>query len=63
MIWHTLAMPRTNRIEYEGAFHHVMNRGRSHPGSASFSICKIRKEISEGNREKERKLIEKYLVW
>ena len=23
-------MPRPERIEYEGAFHHVMNRGRSH---------------------------------
>ncbi len=23
-------MPRPTRIEYEGAFHHVMNRGRAH---------------------------------
>ena len=23
-------MPRPTRIEYEGAFHHVMNRGRNH---------------------------------
>ncbi len=33
-------MPRPTRIEYEGAFHHVMNRGRAHrnKGQASFDV-------------------------
>ena len=45
-------MPRPTRIEYEGAYHHVMNRGRSHQnifnGSLYFeAFISTLKEASE----------------
>jgi putative transposase len=45
-------MPRPTRIEYEGAFHHVMNRGRNqrtifHDESYFNAFLKTLKEVSE----------------
>jgi REP-associated tyrosine transposase len=45
-------MPRPTRIEYEGAFHHVMNRGRNqqtifHDESYFIEFLKTLKEVSE----------------
>jgi len=46
------SMPRPTRIEYEGAYHHVMNRGRSHQnifhGNLNFeAFISTLKEASE----------------
>ena len=54
-------MPRPTRIEYEEAFHHGGSSQKQiaeafqlqHPGRSSFSINKIKKEISQGPWEKE----------
>ena len=54
-------MPRPTRIEYEGAFHHGDSSQKQiaeafqlrHSGGSSFSINKIKKEISQGLWKKE----------
>ena len=72
-------MPRPTRMEYEGAFFHVMNRCRSHqnifhenvyfeafelshPGSVSFSIDIVGKEVSERHWKTEIGRMDKQLV-
>ncbi len=65
-------MPRPPRIDYKGAFHHVMNRGQdrrsifkddnvfglTHHGSVSGVLTKIRHEVKKGDWLDELKDIE-----
>ena len=50
-------MPRPTRMEYQGAFHHVMNRGRNkqaifHDESYFKEFIKTLKEVSEQLRNR-----------
>ncbi len=62
-------MPRPTRIECEGAFHHGDSSQKQiaeafqlqHPGGSSFSINKIKKEISQGLWKKEIKCLKRQI--